>query len=259
MAMMALMKTLDLLGRERHVRRIASKHAATPSVTPQSHSPHARRGLRRSPAARRQRLIAGSCQPCAPLAPRGVQGVPPRPTPTPTRPPPPPPEPSQVVHRERSRGQYRGAEYLLAKLVAELPLDASFAAAFGLGLKWRCGLRATAARLAESVGLAHAPQRAIAAALRRLVQPPERAPSLRQRWRSLASPPAGACARRAPLVERRELRSPGPCRRRAGDLARSPTQPPGHLVHLAARLSRRSPRDLRRCPGRTPPSRSGCR
>ena len=69
-----------------------------------------------------------------------------------------------MVHRERSRGQYRGAEYLLAKLVAELPLDASFAAAFGLGLKRRCGLRAPAARLAESVGLAHAPQRAIAAA-----------------------------------------------------------------------------------------------
>ena len=47
-----------------------------------------------------------------------------------------------VVHRERSRGQYGGPEYLLAKLIAELPLDASFAAAFGLLLKRRCGLRA---------------------------------------------------------------------------------------------------------------------
>ena len=51
------------------------------------------------------------------------------------------------MHRERSRGQYGGPEYLLAKLIAELPLDASFAAAFGLLLKRRCGLRAAAPAL----------------------------------------------------------------------------------------------------------------
>ena len=61
-----------------------------------------------------------------------------------------------VVHRERSRRQYGGAEYLLAKLVAELPLDASFAAAFGLALKWRCGLRAAAPALVGLLSLSAA-------------------------------------------------------------------------------------------------------
>ena len=61
-----------------------------------------------------------------------------------------------VVHRERSRRQYGGAEYLLAKLIAELPLDASFAAAFGLLLKWRCGLRAAAPALVGLLSLSAA-------------------------------------------------------------------------------------------------------
>ena len=61
-----------------------------------------------------------------------------------------------VVHRERSRRQYGGAEYLLAKLVAELPLDAAYAGAFGLALKWRCGLRAPAPALVGTLALSAA-------------------------------------------------------------------------------------------------------
>ena len=46
-----------------------------------------------------------------------------------------------VVDRERARGQYGSFEYVIAKMVTELPLDASFAAGFGALLHWRIGLR----------------------------------------------------------------------------------------------------------------------
>ena len=46
-----------------------------------------------------------------------------------------------TVGRERARGQYGAAEYIGAKLLAELPLDAAVAGAFGAALHARCGLR----------------------------------------------------------------------------------------------------------------------
>eukprot|EP00965_Chrysotila_dentata_P075933 2509082-Pleurochrysis_carterae.AAC.1 len=55
-----------------------------------------------------------------------------------------------VVGRERARKWYGACEYLFAKMVAEVPLDAAFSAGFGLLLKLRCGL---AARSHALVGL----------------------------------------------------------------------------------------------------------
>lgn len=46
-----------------------------------------------------------------------------------------------VVARESARGLYGAFEYVVAKLVTELPLDAAYAAGFGALLHWRVGLR----------------------------------------------------------------------------------------------------------------------
>ena len=46
-----------------------------------------------------------------------------------------------VVQREQQRHQYTNLEYLLAKTIAEIPLDSVFAAIFTSSLKFSCGLR----------------------------------------------------------------------------------------------------------------------
>jgi ABC-type multidrug transport system permease subunit len=46
-----------------------------------------------------------------------------------------------VVQREQQRNQYTSLEYLLAKCMAELPLDAMFAGIFTTTLKAVCGIR----------------------------------------------------------------------------------------------------------------------
>jgi hypothetical protein len=46
-----------------------------------------------------------------------------------------------VVEREQSRGQYSALEYILAKIITELPLDSFFAAVFTTVLKKVSGLR----------------------------------------------------------------------------------------------------------------------
>jgi len=46
-----------------------------------------------------------------------------------------------VVQREQQRHQYSSFEYLLAKVIAEVPLDIGFAAIFTSTLKLLCGLR----------------------------------------------------------------------------------------------------------------------
>jgi hypothetical protein len=46
-----------------------------------------------------------------------------------------------VVQREQQRKQYSSLEYLLAKTLAEIPLDAVFAAIFTTTLKFLCGVR----------------------------------------------------------------------------------------------------------------------
>ena len=46
-----------------------------------------------------------------------------------------------VVHREQQRNQYTNLEYLMAKTIAEIPIDTVFAAIFTSGLKHFCGLR----------------------------------------------------------------------------------------------------------------------
>lgn len=46
-----------------------------------------------------------------------------------------------VVQREQQRHQYTSLEYLLAKTIAEIPLDTVFAAVFTYTLKSLCGLR----------------------------------------------------------------------------------------------------------------------
>jgi hypothetical protein len=46
-----------------------------------------------------------------------------------------------VVQREQQRNQYTSLEYLLAKTIAEIPIDTVFAAIFTSSLKYLCGLR----------------------------------------------------------------------------------------------------------------------
>jgi ABC-type multidrug transport system permease subunit len=46
-----------------------------------------------------------------------------------------------VVQREQQRKQYSSLEYLLAKAIAEIPLDTVFAAIFTTTLKSLCGIR----------------------------------------------------------------------------------------------------------------------
>ena len=46
-----------------------------------------------------------------------------------------------VVNREQERGQYSSLEYLLAKTIAEIPMDTIFAIIFTSTLKFSCGLR----------------------------------------------------------------------------------------------------------------------
>jgi ABC-type multidrug transport system ATPase subunit/ABC-type multidrug transport system permease subunit len=46
-----------------------------------------------------------------------------------------------VVQREQHRNRYTSLEYLLAKILAEIPLDTVFAAIFTFTLKFSCGLR----------------------------------------------------------------------------------------------------------------------
>jgi ABC-type multidrug transport system permease subunit len=46
-----------------------------------------------------------------------------------------------VVQREQQRKQYSSLEYLLAKSIAEIPLDTVFAAIFTTTLKSLCGIR----------------------------------------------------------------------------------------------------------------------
>eukprot|EP00535_Pseudo-nitzschia_heimii_P007967 CAMPEP_0197177922 /NCGR_PEP_ID=MMETSP1423-20130617/3355_1 /TAXON_ID=476441 /ORGANISM="Pseudo-nitzschia heimii, Strain UNC1101" /LENGTH=668 /DNA_ID=CAMNT_0042627547 /DNA_START=49 /DNA_END=2052 /DNA_ORIENTATION=+ len=46
-----------------------------------------------------------------------------------------------VVHREQQRLQYSSAEYLLAKTIAEIPMDTIFAVIFTSALKFSCGIR----------------------------------------------------------------------------------------------------------------------
>jgi len=55
-----------------------------------------------------------------------------------------------VVTREQMRRQYSGFEYLITKAIAELPIDACFAAAFAAVLKWKTGLRCTMRVLCET-------------------------------------------------------------------------------------------------------------
>ena len=58
-----------------------------------------------------------------------------------------------VIQRERGRGQYSETEYVLAKLLTELPIDAAFAAGFGALLHRRCGLRLPMASLVGTLAL----------------------------------------------------------------------------------------------------------
>ena len=61
-----------------------------------------------------------------------------------------------VVGRERARGLYGASEYVLAKFVTELPLDAAFAAGFGALLHWRVGLHLPSACLVGTLALTSA-------------------------------------------------------------------------------------------------------
>lgn len=54
-----------------------------------------------------------------------------------------------VVTREQMRNQYTSFEYILTKAFAELPVDASFAAAFAVVLKYQTGLRCSMKTLCE--------------------------------------------------------------------------------------------------------------
>jgi len=58
-----------------------------------------------------------------------------------------------VVARERMRKQYSSLEYLLSKALAELPIDASFAAIFAAVLKLTTGLRCSMTALASTLAI----------------------------------------------------------------------------------------------------------
>jgi len=58
-----------------------------------------------------------------------------------------------VVLREQLRNQYSAVEYVLSKVVAELPLDAIFAAVFSTVLKLSAGLKITWFKLTTSLAL----------------------------------------------------------------------------------------------------------
>jgi hypothetical protein len=58
-----------------------------------------------------------------------------------------------VVQREQRRQQYTALEYLLAKGLAELPLDVFFACVFTTVLKWASGIRISWARLTSVFSL----------------------------------------------------------------------------------------------------------
>ncbi|GMH63569.1 hypothetical protein TrRE_jg2812, partial [Triparma retinervis] len=58
-----------------------------------------------------------------------------------------------VVMRERMRGHYGGTEYLIAKVIAEVPLDASFSIAFATLLKSSTNLNVPTTRLAATLGM----------------------------------------------------------------------------------------------------------
>jgi len=58
-----------------------------------------------------------------------------------------------VVMRERMRGHYGGTEYLVAKVIAEVPLDASFSIFFATMLKRSTNLNVPVSRLAATLGM----------------------------------------------------------------------------------------------------------
>jgi ABC-type multidrug transport system ATPase subunit len=58
-----------------------------------------------------------------------------------------------VVQREQTRRQYSALEYLAAKVVAEMPLDAAFAAVFATVLKARAGLAISWGKLTSILSL----------------------------------------------------------------------------------------------------------
>ena len=58
-----------------------------------------------------------------------------------------------VVMRERMRGHYGGTEYIVAKVIAEVPLDASFSIVFATLLKKYTNLNVPTTRLAATLGM----------------------------------------------------------------------------------------------------------
>jgi len=58
-----------------------------------------------------------------------------------------------VVMRERMRGHYGGTEYLVAKVIAEVPLDVSFSIAFATMLKRYTNINVPVTRLAATLGM----------------------------------------------------------------------------------------------------------
>ena len=59
-----------------------------------------------------------------------------------------------VVMRERMRGHYDGAEYIIAKVIAEVPLDASFSVLFAVMLKQLTNLALPTSQLAVTLAMA---------------------------------------------------------------------------------------------------------
>lgn len=83
-----------------------------------------------------------------------------------------------VVRHEAARGHYGPGEYVLAKLIAELPLDATFAAGFGALLHWRVGLRLPPKVLIGTLAMSAASCAGLGLAVGALAQSPESALAL---------------------------------------------------------------------------------
>ena len=78
-----------------------------------------------------------------------------------------------VVRHEAARGHYAPAEYVLSKLLAELPLDAAFAAGFGALLHWRVGLRLPPRVLVGTLALSAACSAGLGLAVGAMARTPE--------------------------------------------------------------------------------------
>mmetsp|Transcript_31283 Transcript_31283/g.90957 ORF Transcript_31283/g.90957 Transcript_31283/m.90957 type:complete len:244 (-) Transcript_31283:272-1003(-) len=83
-----------------------------------------------------------------------------------------------VVARERLQMQYHGADYMMAKVIAEFPMDTFFSLVFGMVLHRRCEPRISQGRFLALLGLATTASGALGLAVGALAPSPDAAVTL---------------------------------------------------------------------------------